>query len=449
MTSAEDRVFERQRLVRFEDLDELFFARLLLARVEDPKGEPPRTVEFNLGHVFPQFGTPAEAEAAARVDFDYSDRMTEEFVDALGASLPAGAQAKTTRREALEYYTDVIRTRLEFLRDGDSVGLPSSIDRFEEPVPGRFAATFSPRKLRSFLQQHLRTRLSLRSDFVNKIQKRLPGGNMSPRVDYRKLLDLLQAFLDARQAHTGEQEFSLTSAEIPFRHSISVFSDGAAMPALGSCGPAERVLLPLYLELCGLLDIQELWLSSSPVSPFDLETRYLIRRPCHHNIYDTASRGLSAEVRQQLSEIQLSIYDRVHADLQKRYVFLGRPNLEASFAELAAWLIRKVTFTLEEPAFLGKPASRWLKANADRAYSQIEDQFFLPFLYERLTDVFPRRVSKKPDRFGGEVDLLFDNIPLELKVRKGVPKALSECIDQPPISLPVRRPHMRPRLGLV
>jgi len=55
----------------------------------------------------------------------------------------------------------------------------------------------------------------------------------------------------------------------------------------------------------------------------------------------------------------------------------------------------------------------------------MEDDFFLPFLYERLRDRFSDLVSKKPERFGGNVDILFGEIPIELKVRKGHRDALA------------------------
>lgn len=51
---------------------------------------------------------------------------------------------------------------------------------------------------------------------------------------------------------------------------------------------------------------------------------------------------------------------------------------------------------------------------------QMEDQFFLPAIYERIRNDVGSRVVKKPERFGGEIDILFnDTIPIELKVRVG------------------------------
>jgi len=55
--------------------------------------------------------------------------------------------------------------------------------------------------------------------------------------------------------------------------------------------------------------------------------------------------------------------------------------------------------------------------------------FFLPFLHEKLNDSFANRINKKPKKFGGEIDLLIDNIPIELKVRRNISPPLSEVIN--------------------
>jgi hypothetical protein len=58
----------------------------------------------------------------------------------------------------------------------------------------------------------------------------------------------------------------------------------------------------------------------------------------------------------------------------------------------------------------------------------MEDGFFLPFLYERLREKFGPLATKKPERFGGNVDILFGDIPLELKVRKDQRAALVDTV---------------------
>lgn len=114
--------------------------------------------------------------------------------------------------------------------------------------------------------------------------------------------------------------------------------------------------------------------------------------------------------------------------LQRNLCFVKQKKLENDFFGLACWLIKKVAYCLEEPDFAKKPALKWMKENNDAAYKKMEDDFFLPFLYERLRDEFGQIVTKKPEKFGGNVDILFGDIPAELKVRKGCKQALIDII---------------------
>src|SRR5437588_3984772 len=141
--------------------------------------------------------------------------------------------------------------------------------------------------------------------------------------------------------------------------------------------------------------------------------------PASLSVFGAASHGLRPEERRRLNEIELSIYSRLYEEVKKHYVFLGRPKLEQSFGELTSWSIRKAAYCLEDPNFLGTRAKDWLMRHADDKYVRMEDNFFLPFVHERLRESFGDRVIKKSEVYGGEPDLFFDNIPIELKVRIG------------------------------
>jgi len=56
------------------------------------------------------------------------------------------------------------------------------------------------------------------------------------------------------------------------------------------------------------------------------------------------AQGLIPERRSALNEHELKVYDRLYRSLSKRYIFGGKPILEASFAELCSWLLRKVAY---------------------------------------------------------------------------------------------------------
>ncbi len=425
--SAEERIIERQRRVRFADLDEFFFARVLLGLLDRPIDHANAVVELTLNRVFTTHRSPAEAEAAADVSFDYSHRIVEELADVLSALCGRNLQPQRTSTSAREHYFNLLRTKLRFLRDGDGLAVPPTIDSFQEPEPGRFSIAFDAARLRASISENLEKRLTIATRFATAVASRTP--DVGFRIDFRKELDLLSDFLDARQAITGEHEFDFTSRAMPFRHAVTTLADGAAMAAPATCGPAERVLLPIYLEISGLLDITHVGIVSSPARPDDVHVKYSVRRPAHANIFGAAHQGLSPEDRRRLSDIELSIYDRIHRYFRDRYVFAGRPELETSFGALAAWLLRKVGYCLEEPSFFGKPALKWLADNAGAQRQRMEDEFFLPALQERLHGSFGDRIRRQPGMFAGKPDLLFDSIPIELKVRRGAKAPLAAAVD--------------------
>lgn len=192
------------------------------------------------------------------------------------------------------------------------------------------------------------------------------------------------------------------------------------LPGIGTAMVEDKILLPLFLEVNGFLDIDDIDLESNPLHPDDVVVRYLIRKPARRNIFGASDAGLTAAARAQLNETELALYYRLHKGVQEALVFGGKPKLEASFGALCAWLIRKAAYCLEEVTFFGRPAREWLQGHKDEKYLQMEDEFLLPAIYERLRSDFGPRAVKKPERFGGEIDILFDDtIPIELKVRRG------------------------------
>ena len=184
------------------------------------------------------------------------------------------------------------------------------------------------------------------------------------------------------------------------------------------------------METIGLIDINKLKISSSPCDINDIELIYSVNKPAIKNRYLAKSFGLSANQRKTLNETQLEIYERIYRKLQENACFIGRPNIEEQFVSIFHWLLKKVTYCLEEPSFLKEKSKLWLQENSDKKYIQMEDNFFLPFLNERLKDEFGDLISKKPEKFGGEVDLLFSELPLELKVRRNSDDSLIDVINE-------------------
>src|SRR5438876_5619518 len=156
------------------------------------------------------------------------------------------------------------------------------------------------------------------------------------------------------------------------------------MPGIGTTTVEDKMMLPLLLEVNGFLDILDLDFESDPQEHNDVIVRYSVRRPATRNIFGASNGGLDAATRSLLNETELALYHRLHRDVREGLVFGGKPKLEHSFGALCPWLLRKASYCLEEPTFLGQPARAWQKQHENDNLLQMEDQFFLPMIYERL-----------------------------------------------------------------
>jgi len=154
---------------------------------------------------------------------------------------------------------------------------------------------------------------------------------------------------------------------------IQAFDGFPLMAVPGTARAGDRYKLPLLLEAHAELDIEQMFVKTDPLKADDAIVHFVIRRPATRNIYSATSRGLTPEQRKELSEVELSLYTRVHEELREKLVFGGRPHLEESFAALASWLLRKLSYSLEEPSFLHERATRWATEHSSDKYKKFED----------------------------------------------------------------------------
>ena len=412
--------------LRFTELGETFFGRVILAKCPDPNETTAITVQLSLCDLFRR-GKPEELAAALEdVTFTSSQKIAEIGADVLSAVLGVELKPHTTTEPALDFYQNHIASRLGWLKSGDKGDnrLPC-IEDFTSHANGKlitFDIVVRPAVLRERLGEYIPDELELNAKLLQKLDgaQHRPA-DPGPRIDYRKQVDLLTKYLDERQALTGETTFSVLSNQMPFRWAIQEYGEGVSvtMPGIGTTTVQDKIILPLFLEVNGFLDILDLDLESDPREHNDVVVRYSVRRPATRNIFGAGNAGLDARTRSLLNETELALYHRLHRAVREGLVFGGKPKLEFSFGTLCSWLIRKASYCLQEPTFLARPAREWMKQHATDKMLQMEDQFFLPAIYERIWNDFGSRVVKKPERFGGEIDILFDDtIPIELKVRR-------------------------------
>jgi hypothetical protein len=407
--------------IRFSDISEFFLSRYLLLKAPGPRSNTAVDVELSLLDLFPKFQDPrALANHLAGKTLQLSERMSELMSDVVSAVSGTRIEPNVREEPAGEYLSAHLQRRLQLLVEGDDVFLKPCIKHFDSDVSGplpRFRVNFVPRELATISNENLRGFLDITRPMLRKIAQQT--NQVFARIDYRKQLETLVSFLDRRREYTGETEFSFETKDVGFRHAVLTTDDMLTLPSPGTTGAGERILLPLFLETNGDLDVIALGLSSDPLDVNDVNIRYTVIRPSIANVFEVTAQGLTPDLRRGLNEHELKVYDRVYRQLAKRFIFAGKPTLELSFGQLFSWLIPKVSYCLEEPSFLKQPAVAWLAEHRQDKYRKFEDDFFLPAIYERLREHFGSRVIKKPEQFRGEVDVLFDtSIPIEFKARE-------------------------------
>ena len=420
----------KHRKIRIgEDIGEMFVGRLCLLKCSDARSSAQTVVELSLLDVFPQFKTlEAILNHLHGKKVTIRDRNTELAADVINHVFGTDVDPSQKSVDAVEFYNNWLTNCVRYLRDGDAYDFAACVESTEVAEVHGLACirlTVTPAKLADTLAENIRKYVELIPKLMAMVAH--VGTSALPRVDVNKEIEIVRQYIHERTELTGERELSFDLSQIPFRHLVSFDEDGFTMSTPGTSGPRDKVCVPLFLEINGDIDVTNLSIPSDPLEIYDVEVRYSIRKPASANVYHIATKGLSPQTRAMLSQHELAVYDRIHRELSKHFVFGGKPNLENSFGELAAWLIRKVAYCLEDPSFLKAKAVQWLSDHASENYKQFEDNFFLPEIHEKLRDTFGLRVVKKPEGFRGEVDINFDQtIPVELKVREGTRQSLAD-----------------------
>jgi hypothetical protein len=104
--------------LRFNELSEAFFARVILAKCSDPTSKEIIHVQLSLSDLF-RTCKPGELEIKlAGVTFTTSDKITELTADFINAMLGSDLGAHSTTSAAAEYYHNHIASRLKWLKAG-------------------------------------------------------------------------------------------------------------------------------------------------------------------------------------------------------------------------------------------------------------------------------------------------------------------------------------------
>lgn len=422
----------------FEALEEIFFSGVLLAKLSEVDQSDPVTLRLGLSDLF--LRTSLEGLGADSTVNVHRTSQIGRSIETFFAALIGPREDESSEEEAPEakplgeFFGEKFRKVLGYLRDGDTSGQLPAIESFEEESVDEFGVpVFSIRILRQKFLDAFKANVVSFVNFQADAHRLLSAvADVSqPAVSIDMQLGFLRDHLDQRSTKTGETAFSFSLSNVNFRRTLQPFEGPggfAIMPTPLSLGPETKVILPFVLAVKGELDIDQVKIIS-PAQKIDaMEVQFSIRRPAVRNVLKATYCALSPEKRQLMSEAEIKVYEDTVRQLQANLCFVGKPKLEQEFAQFASWAVKQVAYCLEEPSFLRSPALEWLASHDGDKYQRMEDDFLLPFLYERLRGKFGPLVSKKPERFGGNVDILFGDLPIELKARRGQKMALVDTI---------------------
>jgi hypothetical protein len=423
--------------VSFSDLGDSFLCGVLVTKAGSSGAAEEISATLELGDLFASHAIDqAKRDGVTTVSVAIDDPLTAMVKTAFGALFgeDESIASSGSKPEPIgSYYSGRIENWLRILRDGDSIVTPTIEEFSRVDTDALGVGIYSVRFRRSKLLAGFKANLVDYVYFQDEAYKKLLAvTDMStPAIAVGKQLDFLRASLQARSASTGETRFSFTLKSFNFRRSIMEF-DGAGGQAmmLAPLSPdvGVKTALPFLLNVKGELDLEQVKIVTPIHAIDDVDIQYSIHRPAVANVFGATYCALSPEDRARMSPVEVQAYEQVVRALQENLCFLKRPDLEDQFTRFAVWAVKSVVYCLEEPTFLKESAQRWADSHRDDGYQRMEDDFFLPFVYERLREKFGALVSKKPERFGGNVDILFGEIPVELKVRKGQRDALVDAV---------------------
>lgn len=103
----------------FTELDETFFARLILAKCPNPEISAMITVELSVCDLFRRFSADELAATLENETISESPKVLETIVDTFSTLLGFSVKATEKEQTMLDYYHAHILTRLDWLNSGD------------------------------------------------------------------------------------------------------------------------------------------------------------------------------------------------------------------------------------------------------------------------------------------------------------------------------------------
>ena len=420
------------------DIDPIILVRKLIAKAYQNNMDKEQSVELSMVDFYQVYMDIKLLEKELiDVEFDVFDTLNEELSSVMSALSKTEICPKTSIVSATQYYNNFLEKKLEFLKKGKGylpigkkdIGVPIINDYKAKKGNGLkiYNVTFKLEKLIDAVKKFIKDSKYLRGK-MHQLWEAAVDHN-APSIEKQGQLFIEQVKI--AQGHLGINKVNIGMKDWGMRMTVSISDDGSLFQHPFNMNYRGKAILPLYLEANGIIDIYDLSLTNKPLDYADANLQYNVSHPCVKNIFDSDNTAIPLNQRKSLTETQIVIIERIFQEMNDALIFAGKPKLKNSISELIIWFIKKLSFCLEEESFLQRKVIRYIEQSKDEIYAKLEDNLFLPFLYEKLINDFGNhRVVKKPEKFKGEIDIFFDNcIPIELKVWKKEHKCIESTVD--------------------
>jgi len=407
------------------DIDPIILVRKLIAKAYKDNIDEEQSVEISIFDFYQAYMHIRLLEnELADIKFKIFDSLNEELCSAMSSLLKIKIRPKTSIISAIQYYNGFLEKKLEFLQKGrgylslnqKNIGMPIIVDYKITKNDGLqiYKVNFQLKKLieavKKFVEDYSRLSDKMHQLWESAIDHNAPSITKQGQL-FIEQVTRIQENLGINKVNIGMKDWGM-------RVTAYVLDNGSLLTHPFCMNYRGKSILPLYLEAHGIIDIHDISLINKPLDYADANLQYTVSRPCVKNIFDSDNTAIPVNQRKTLTETQIVIIENIFQEIKDSLIFAGKSKLMNSFREIIIWFIKKISFCLEEESFLHRKVIDYLQKNKNKTYLKIEDDFFLPFIYEKLINDFGNhRVVKKPEKFKGEIDIFFDNsIPIELKV---------------------------------
>jgi len=421
------------------DIDPIILVRKLVLKSDHSDASREQSVQLSMIDFYQAYmNIDLLGEQLINVKFEVFDSLTEKASSILSRSSVKRISPKTYTVSAIQYYNEFLENKLNFLKKGmgylsvgpNDTGPPIINDYEATKKTGlkSFNVTFEFEKLISGLKKFIKDYNSLQ-DKMRRLWESSIDSN-APSINKQGQLFIDQVKI--AEEHLGVTKVNIGIRDWGMRMTLFETDDGTLYPHPFNMDYRGKAILPLYLEANGIIDIHDISLINNLLDHSNANLQYTVSRHCVINIFESDNTPIPKRERKNLTEDQIVIIERIFEDLNEALIFAGKPKLKECFGDIIVWFIKKLSYCLEEESFLRDSAVKYLKENAGEKYVRMEDDFFLPFLLEKLSNSFgSQRVMKKPEKFKGEIDIFFDNtIPIELKVWREEHQDLENTVDE-------------------